>query len=208
MGKLFEKIIDALFPKEMSVLELEKMSPIQMANAFRKVDSQNEIHSLFSYKDRKIKILVSEIKHHQNKILIEKTSELMIEKILEIFEDDLQFGDHKIYLVPIPSSNSRLNERGYNPSELIVRKICESRTDLFSYAPILKKIRETKRQTNLQRSERLTNLVGAFNATEKNNFGSCILIDDVSTTGATISEAIRALQEKNIFTKGAVVIAK
>lgn len=208
MRSILEKIIDALFPKEMSVLELEKMSPAQMVSDFKKADSKNEIHSLFSYKDKKAKTLVGEIKHHQNKILVEKITELMTEKILGIFEDNLQFGNHKIYLIPIPSSSSRLNERGYNPSELIAQKIYESRSDLFEYAPVLQKIRETKRQTNLQRRDRLTNLVGAFSANTENSFDLSILIDDVSTTGATIFEARRALQEKNIFTKGAVVVAK
>ncbi len=206
MRGIFEKIINLLFPKEVPVIELERMSPEELARRLSPARPENGITPLFSYKDKRVKTLVLEIKIHENKILAEKVAEIMCEKILESFEEDLQFEEHKIFLVPVPTSHNRANERGYNPAELIARKIVEMRPDIFEYVSLLKKIRETKRQTRLSRAERLTNLVGAFVSVETN--APVIIIDDVSTTGATILEARRALQEKNIFVRGAYVVAK
>ncbi|MFZ3020307.1 MAG: hypothetical protein WA051_02205 [Minisyncoccia bacterium] len=207
MRAFFEKIIDILFPKEITVLELEKIPSDELIFRLSKPkQSANTTPALFSYQDKKVKVLIAEIKRHENKILIEKVAEMMCEKILESFEDDLQFGMQKISLVPVPSSVHRVRERGYNPAELIAQKIVKHRPDIFEYAPILKKIRETKRQTNLPRSERLTNLVGAFEATPTN--APVIIIDDVSTTGATLAEAKRALHERNVFIHHSFVIAK
>jgi len=210
MGGFFDKIINLIFPKEISVVELENLSPEGLAKLLPPPPSGGGgADALFSYKDRRVKTLVNEIKHHENKILAEKATELMCEKILEIFEDDLQFGTRKFALVPVPSSSNRKNERGYNPAELIAQKIVAARPDIFTFAPILKKIRETKRQINLSRKERLTNLVGVFKAEPFDiSKGSAIVIDDVSTTGATIAEAKRALEKEKIFVQGTCVIAK
>ena len=196
-----------MFPKEISVLELEKLPARELLLRLPKPkESTSDTTALFAYQNRHTKVLVDEIKHHENKVLVEKVAGLMCEKILESFEEDLQFGTYKISLVSVPSSAGRVNERGYNPAELIARKIVELRPDIFEFASILRKVRETKRQTNLPRAERLTNLVGAFEATTSN--APVIIIDDVSTTGATIAEARRALSAKNIFVRGAFVIAK
>ncbi len=208
MSYLFEKIIDLLFPKSISVLELEQMNISELLEELTPAKNTSDVQALFSYKDRKVRALVLEIKAHENEKLAEKISGMMCEKIIEIFEEDIQFGEHKIKLIPIPSSEVRIHERGYNPAELIARKICETRNDLFECAPILKKIKETKRQTNLSRKERLINLEGAFEAIHYRAPGLYVLIDDVYTTGATIQEAKRALEERNIHTKGAIVIAK
>ena len=189
------------------MLGLEKMSVHELLQRLPKPKiTANTNTALFAYQDGRTKTLVDEIKHHENKVLMGKVAELICEKILESFEEDLQFGTYKISLVSIPSSAGRANERGYNPAELITKKIIELRSDIFEFAPILKKVRETKRQTNLPRAERLTNLVGAFEAVASN--APVIIIDDVSTTGATIAEAKRALSEKNIFVRGSFVVAK
>lgn len=209
MQDFFEKIIDLLFPKEITVVELEKMPVSEMLRRFTKpTTSENKTSALFSYHDKKVRALVLEIKIRENKILIEKVAELMCQKILESFEEDFQFDAHKISLVPIPSSTNRVHERGYNPAELISQKIVKIRPDIFDYAPILRKIRETKRQTNLPRSERLTNLAGAFETAASNAPSSVIIIDDVSTTGATMAEAKRALAKEKIYIRGTFVIAK
>lgn len=192
--------------------ELEKLSASELVRLLPPGRQENGISPLFLYKDRRVKALVHEIKQNANEVLAGKVAELMAEKVLEFFEDSLVFGEHKIALVPVPTSGKRQGSRGYNPAEMLAQKMAAVRPDIFEYAPILVKIRETERQAKLRRKERLTNLVGAFRAepfgTPKGSASPALIIDDVSTTGATITEAKRALTDKNINVHGTSVIAR
>jgi len=68
------------------------------------------------------------------------------------------------------------------------------------YRPdLLMRVRDTKAQTSLSRAERLENVRDAFTVSDvgrKNLAGRHVyIVDDVTTTGATLSEATRALQK-------------
>ncbi len=103
----------------------------------------------------------------------------------------------KILVIPIPSSARRLKERGFDQTAMlarfVVRKdkagILESGTD------VLYKIKDTKRQAHIKdRKIRLGNIKDSMRADPEKAFGRLvILIDDVSTTGATLKEGRRAL---------------
>lgn len=208
MAIIFDKIINLIFPKDISVLELEKMTGEEILERLPKapLDAFGTV-ALFSYKDRRIKTLINEIKYNQNKILLEKIGVLLAERAMQTFEDTLQFGAHKIHLVPIPTSHSRENTRGYNPPFELAKAIAKNFPESFAVSPILKKIRETKRQALLPRLERLTNLKGAFSVTENAPADQVFIIDDITTTGATILEAKQTLENSKIKVLGAIVIA-
>lgn len=206
--KYLEKIINLLFPKEVSVLELESMFVEDMLSLFPKPEENGvEISALFSYKDKRVKKLIHEIKYNQNKILMRKVGRILSERAMGFFEDSLQFGSKKIQLVPIPSSHSRENMRGYNPPEEIAREIVKNFPESFSLSLVLTKIRETKRQALLPRSERLSNLEGAFAVSANAPDGVALIIDDIYTTGATINEAKCVLKDSNINVVGVLTVA-
>jgi ComF family protein len=97
------------------------------------------------------------------------------------------------YLIPIPLHPARKRERGYNQSELLAREISQ-----FSGMPMidcLKRKRNTKSQTSLSPDDRQKNVLDAFVARPNYNLQDkrVILIDDVSTSGATLDAAARAL---------------
>ena len=94
-------------------------------------------------------------------------------------------------VIPVPLHVTRLRERGFNQSTALARDV--ARAVGSRAAPrALRRVRATARQTDLSRSERRRNLRGAFEAT-----GAIPrhvwLVDDVATTGATLSEAARTL---------------
>ena len=93
-------------------------------------------------------------------------------------------------LVPIPLSNKRLQERGYNQ----VERICRA-TDHPVQTDILKRIRHTAPQTSRSGTERRTAMQGAFQAEVVDPLATYILVDDVTTTGATLIAAVQALQD-------------
>jgi ComF family protein len=110
------------------------------------------------------------------------------------------FNDYKLpttnyQLVPVPLHSTRLRWRGFNQSEILVKQICK-----YSHIPNINALvrpKLTKTQKDLNKQERQKNLVDAFklapNANVKNK--NIILVDDVTTTGSTLSQATKVLKQ-------------
>jgi ComF family protein len=96
-------------------------------------------------------------------------------------------------ILPIPLSEQRFAERGYNQVDLIAHPL--ARLVGWSYIPgALHRVRHTSSQVGLGAGERRKNVLGAFQAESHIVSGkTMLLIDDVATTGATIDSASRAL---------------
>lgn len=99
-------------------------------------------------------------------------------------------------VVPVPLSRQRFIERGFNQAELLATKIA-SHFDVPCFTDVLKKTRETKRQSELRRDEREENVRGAYalENDERVYEKHVLLIDDVFTSGATIRETARVLSQ-------------
>ena len=100
-------------------------------------------------------------------------------------------------LVPIPLAPQRLRTRGYNQSEVLARALAR-KWRIPVLPELLVRTRETPTQTALTPGTRLANVAGAFAPRHGRGVGrgrTCILVDDVFTTGATLAEAARALEQ-------------
>ena len=97
-------------------------------------------------------------------------------------------------LVPIPLGKKRLKERGYNQVGLVARPLAYQLG--IRYEPdALWKTRETRSQVGLTISERSENVRDAYQADSKlAKDKSVLLMDDVATTGSTISACTAALR--------------
>ena len=100
------------------------------------------------------------------------------------------------YIIPVPLHEEKLSQRGYNQSELIAKGLqkhlkCKLLND------VLVRKENTVSQTNKSRFHRFENMAGVFYLTEKKELENkhIILLDDVFTTGATISECIKVLEQ-------------
>ena len=99
-------------------------------------------------------------------------------------------------VVPVPLHADRLLERGYNQAALLGDQVARSLG--FRFEPgLLRRIRSTSQQARLSGSERLENVSGAFDASPATQDKAILLIDDVVTTGSTLSECARALRARN-----------
>jgi competence protein ComFC len=100
------------------------------------------------------------------------------------------------FLIPVPLHKSRYRERGFNQSDILAEGISKV-TGLSVLKNVLKRKKNTKDQTNLSREQRDENVRGAFVVTEPKmiNEKKIILVDDVITTGATLSECARVLKQ-------------
>ena len=101
-------------------------------------------------------------------------------------------------IIPVPIHLRRKRERGFNQAELLAREICtasnwELRTD------ILTRTRYTTPQASLDRKERQTNLAGAFVILDAEAIYDrhIVLIDDVLTTGSTLTACATTLRDAN-----------
>ena len=97
-------------------------------------------------------------------------------------------------ILPTPLAAKRLAVRGFNQSALLGRAVGSLMGIGFS-AEALKRVRETIPQSGLKRDERLKNVRGAFACGIDLEGKRVAIVDDVMTTGATLSEAAKALKE-------------
>jgi ComF family protein len=111
-------------------------------------------------------------------------------------------------IVPIPLHWTRKRQRGFNQSELIA-KVLGERLQLPVSSKILERIRKTLDQTGLSAKERVENMRGAFAAGSRLDMTGqrVLLVDDVTTTGATLFEAAKVLREAGCRDVYAAVIA-
>ena len=113
-------------------------------------------------------------------------------------------------VVPVPLHRRRHRNRGFNQAELLAKSLAKR----INTPIILKKlvrIRYTESQTRLSAPARLQNLKGAFavkEATDLAGIKQVILVDDVMTTGATISECARALKRAGVERVVALTLAR
>lgn len=100
---------------------------------------------------------------------------------------------YKDYIVvPIPLSKQRLRERGFNQSELI-GKVSSFEFGIQMDSSLLARITHTAPQAGLTRDARLLNLADVFIAHKSVSTKKILLVDDVTTTGATLLSAGSAL---------------
>ncbi len=96
----------------------------------------------------------------------------------------------------IPLSKKRLHDRGYNQAELLAREI--SKAVDVKFVPTLKKIKNNNAQSTIKDAKlRAKNVVGVYTVTDPETVNGkyILLVDDVVTTGSTVSECARMLKK-------------
>lgn len=142
--------------------------------------------SLFYYSDE-IRALVSSLKYKKDTSVLPAIDEL-------VRECDLSAYKACDYIVPVPLHKKRLQQRGFNQA-LLLAKICFGSSDMRIKSTILHRTRNTVPQVSLDGRERRRSLKNAFTVRPGVDLsGATIcLIDDVYTTGTTVSECSKGL---------------
>ncbi|MFL6501854.1 MAG: double zinc ribbon domain-containing protein [Candidatus Udaeobacter sp.] len=109
-------------------------------------------------------------------------------------DDERLRGQQFDVLVPVPLHPARQRERGFNQATLLAELL--SAHAAIPCRSLLKRIRYTTTQTALDRAERMENLHNAFRLRKNTDVRGLrmLLIDDVLTTGSTLSECARVLK--------------
>lgn len=167
-------------------------------------ESAKWIFPAYDYRHPSIKKSLQLLKYKGKKRLAKVFAEIIYEKIIEELSDlSILENFTNPILIPISLSPARLHERGFNQAELIceeIIKLNDKRRNLKIKLEnnILIKPKDTEHQAQIKdRRARLKNISGSFTIqnTKKLKNRNIILIDDILTTGATLSEARKMLKQ-------------
>ncbi|MBL8050414.1 MAG: ComF family protein [Anaerolineales bacterium] len=110
-------------------------------------------------------------------------------------------------IIPTPLGKQRMKERGYNQVAMIAKPLAMALQ--VEYAPHeLTRSKETRTQVGLTKPERKKNVEGAFRAGASVKRKNIVVMDDVSTTGATLSAIAESLYQAGAENVYALTVAR
>jgi len=182
MYYLLRTLFDTIFPPSDEALCVRALTPEQLTSLFSHTVIDGT-HVLSAYRDTRIRALIHEAKFHGNTDAFLLLSTLCT-KYLESAVTTVDV------IIPVPLSPARLRARGYNQVHEIFRAAA-TQAHIPIETGVLKRIRNTRPQTELKRTERHTNMRDAFGVAhgERISGKHILLVDDVMTTGTTLRAA-------------------
>lgn len=211
----FDNILELVFPKTCFsckdvLVKNERTLCLKCYLSIPKIKDKKEIfvngkkynlYSPFHYKKKGIiQLLIHQLKYNQNKRIGIYFSECLFSIIKHLKDIDC--------IVPVPISQKKKKIRGYNQSELIAKGLSELLGCRIINSLLIRHENE-KSQTLKSRYMRFDEIEGAFSINEKYKieYKHILLLDDVFTTGATISECIKTLNQLNNISISVVCVA-
>ena len=206
MIKLLEKLLNIIYIQPCYFCRSTKDDNIICKKCYNKIHfmppavlkeySNVKIYSCCIYDDI-IKQLIKGLKYNGKKKLASAAARIMFEYIKELnLKEDYT-------IIPVPISKQRLKERKYNHMDLAAKEFAEFTKYKYN-SDFLVRIKDTKKQYNLNKREREQNIKGAFDINPQNmpdKSTPLLIIDDITSTGITLEEIIKVLYKngyKNI----------
>ncbi len=160
----------------------------------------DQIHS-WGYYAGPLKSIVQKLKFHRG-------IGLAIYLVPNISESIRQLFHELDAIVPLPLGRKRQLSRGYNQTAIIAKPLAQN-LDINYFSHSVVRIRETTSQVGLSARERKANIRDAFFANEQLVQGlNILLLDDITTTGATINECAKALKLAGAASVSCFTLAK
>ncbi len=146
------------------------------------------ITSFGNYHDLIIKDIMWHIKSQPNN----RATTILADAFGKMVKNRPEYPDSWI-LVPIPISDKRFRERGYNQAELLAEYFGKTFHLKVAKNALIKTHHTNKQGTSKTREDRMENIKNSFGVYKKSQQliagKNCILIDDITTTGSTLIEA-------------------
>ncbi len=198
---------DGLCPK--CNLELKKQAEVnilqkeEIEENLKKEKYFEELMYIFKYEGQ-VRKLILDYKFNEKSYLY-KTFVNFLLKNEKIFENIKKYDK----IIPVPISKKRNKERGYNQSMLIAEEIA-NKTNLELVNNCLIKTKNIIEQSKLNKEDRLQNIQGVYSLQNERLITNkkILLVDDIYTTGSTVNECCKILQQANPKTIGVLVLAK
>ena len=212
--KILNTIIDILFPQVCSICGklnqeglcvkcrnmLEKLAIFEVTNENKYFE---ELISIFSYEGMVRQLLLT-YKFHEKPYMYVCFVNCILKK-KKIFEK-LQSYDT---IIPVPISKKRMKERGYNQSALIAKNLSKH-LGIELQVGCLYKTKNIIEQSKLNKEQRKENIQNVYELKKKEilNNKQILLLDDIYTTGSTVNECAKILQQAKPKKIDVLVVAK
>lgn len=202
MKKFFINLLDWIYKKKCYICGSSKESVKICSNCYREMEYlQNneriringiEVYCCGEYSN-KLQKIIRGLKYHNQKDLAYYQAKFMHEYWQNVISSNNHFQ-----VVPVPLFKTREKSRRYNHMTLVAEEFCNL-TGYELNTELIKRIKDTKPQYKLNRSQRMKNLANAFEV-NKNALKpfKIMLIDDICTTGTTFENIIIELQKHDI----------
>ena len=193
ISRLSSTLLDIVLPRRARRVRAEALTPEDLTiEPMTHTMLGAEITTLAKYDD--VRDAIQSLKYDRSVA----SAALLAGALAEYLRDDIAsrklFSTKNVLLIPIPLHAKRKRDRGYNQIGMVIDALPKEFKDgtlSRIAAPLLERTRETKQQTKLSRSGRLSNVAGAFSVSDPTLVAHAhiYLIDDVATTGATLLNA-------------------
>lgn len=181
---LSTKIIEFIFPKHCFMCKKEGVSlcePCLLTLTPPLTTPFPWITSLYSFKKNELKRVIHALKYFHRKDLSSPFAKELSKLLTALPPTSL--------LVPIPMNTLRKLRRGHNHTETLVKDIHTITGIPFSTTLLVRSVAHKQQVKTKNKKERFSNQKGAFYLAQDPKGLTIILIDDVTTTGATLHEA-------------------
>lgn len=193
--RLLSIILDFILPARDTEVLVARASIETIGALVEPIRTNDGTEALLPYRTQLVKALIVEAKFKDNEKAQRLLGTILADHLRESIAEHAAFEAKTVKIVPVPLSAKRVKERGYNQVERVCRIAMRSLPEIAIDTSTLARTRDTLPQTSISGHVRRTNVIGAFTAQNVNPAYTYIVIDDVTTTGATIQAAVSALQD-------------
>lgn len=204
MKKFFDELLDWIYKKKCYICGHSKES-LKICSAcydklyfndFKalKIIDGVDVYSAGTYTNE-LQKMIRGLKYHRQKELA-----FYLAKFMGDYWQNLNFSG-QFQVIPVPLHKNRMKKRGYNHMELIADEFCKI-TGYKKNLELITRVKDTVAQYKLTYNKRIQNLENAFCVKNENLSNLPILIiDDITTTGATFESMVKELRTSGIENK-------
>lgn len=201
-----ESLLELIYPGEnyCIICKAEDCHKICLSclKSIKKINIIDSDISSYGYYGGVLKQLILNLKYKKDF----SAGDILSDLLSDYIKDNIEYDNYVLSYIPL--SKKSMKKRGFNQCEYIAKKVSEKLN--IGVIEILIKYKDTSEQKTLNKHERSNNVKGAFKIKNGTNISSynIILIDDVITTGSTMMEAYKILQENSAKSIKLLTLAK
>ena len=196
---ILTKLYELFFPVDPKILLSENVTITALQKTAKRTHAELPQHFFapFSYKDKLIHNLIHTAKYYNHTRSAHTLGEILAPLLAEELGDKHMFEEFtEAILVPVPLHAKKLAERGFNQTERIAQALVhnlETNTITLDTSLLTRVVYSAPQAHQKNREARIQNMRDAFTASTEAKGKDIVLLDDVVTTGATLTSAKKTL---------------